>query len=73
MSTAWEVVAGANAQRNLSGDGSSQLILGAYYRGKDAVIPVVFSREHINLLLVTMQLLLLSRALTAAKGVMSFP
>jgi type IX secretion system PorP/SprF family membrane protein len=41
MSTAWEVVAGANAQRNLSGDGSSQLILGAYYRGKDAVIPMV--------------------------------
>jgi type IX secretion system PorP/SprF family membrane protein len=41
MSTAWEVVFGANAQRNLSGDGSSQLILGAYYRVKDAVIPMV--------------------------------
>lgn len=41
MSTAWEIVAGANAQRNLSGDGSSQLILGAYYRKGDAVIPMV--------------------------------
>jgi type IX secretion system PorP/SprF family membrane protein len=41
MSTAWEVVAGANVQRNLSGDGSSQLILGAYYRVADAVIPMV--------------------------------
>ena len=41
MANAWEVVAGVNAQRNLSGDGSSQLILGAYYRGKDAVIPMV--------------------------------
>jgi type IX secretion system PorP/SprF family membrane protein len=34
MSTAWEYVAGVNAQRNLSGDGNTQLILGAYYRGK---------------------------------------
>lgn len=41
MSTAWEIVFGANAQRNLSGDGNSQLILGAYYRVSDAVIPMV--------------------------------
>lgn len=41
MSTAMEYVVGANAQRNLSGDGNSQLILGAYYRVSDAVIPMV--------------------------------
>ncbi len=41
MSTAWEVVAGMNASRNLSGDGSNQLILGLYYRSNDAVIPMV--------------------------------
>lgn len=38
--TAWETVAGVNANRNLSGDGSSQLILGAYYRLGDAIIPM---------------------------------
>ena len=41
MGTAWEVVAGVNAQRDLTGDGDAQLILGAYYRLSDAVIPVV--------------------------------
>jgi type IX secretion system PorP/SprF family membrane protein len=41
MSTATEIVAGANAQRNLSGDGNTQLILGAYYRLNDAMIPLV--------------------------------
>lgn len=41
MATAWEVVGGLNAQRDLSGDGSTQLILGAYYRVNDAVIPTV--------------------------------
>jgi type IX secretion system PorP/SprF family membrane protein len=41
MSTANEFVAGVNAQRDLSGDGNTQLILGAYYRVKDAVIPIV--------------------------------
>ena len=41
MSTSYEVVGGVNAQRDLSGDGNTQLILGAYYRVKDAVIPMV--------------------------------
>jgi type IX secretion system PorP/SprF family membrane protein len=41
MASAWEVVAGMNANRNLSGDGSNQLILGLYYRNNDAVIPVI--------------------------------
>jgi type IX secretion system PorP/SprF family membrane protein len=41
MATAWETVVGMNAQRNLSGDGNTQLILGAYYRMKDALVPVV--------------------------------
>jgi type IX secretion system PorP/SprF family membrane protein len=41
MSTAMEYVAGVNAQRDLSGDGTTQLIVGAYYRVKDAVIPMV--------------------------------
>ncbi|TDH27862.1 type IX secretion system membrane protein PorP/SprF [Segetibacter sp. 3557_3] len=41
MATAWEVVAGVNAQRDLTGDGDAQLILGAYYRVKDAIVPVV--------------------------------
>lgn len=46
MATAWEYVAGANAQRNLSGDGSSQLILGAYYRVNDAVVPMVGFQQN---------------------------
>jgi type IX secretion system PorP/SprF family membrane protein len=41
MSSAWEVVGGLNAQRDLSGDGSTQLIMGAYYRVGDALIPMV--------------------------------
>ncbi len=36
-----EYVAGVNAQRDLSGDGNTQLIVGAYYRVSDAVIPMV--------------------------------
>jgi len=36
-----ELVLGANAQYNLSGDGEYQLIAGAYYRHKDAIIPMV--------------------------------
>lgn len=46
MATAWEVVAGGNAQRNLSGDGSTQLILGAYYRVNDAVIPMIGFQQN---------------------------
>jgi len=41
MANAWETVAGFNANRDLSGDGSQQLILGLYYRNNDAVIPMV--------------------------------
>lgn len=36
-----EIVLGFNANRNLSGDGAQQLILGVYYRNNDAVIPLV--------------------------------
>jgi type IX secretion system PorP/SprF family membrane protein len=46
MGTAWEVVAGMNAQRDLSGDGNTQLILGAYYRVKDAIIPMVGFQQN---------------------------
>jgi type IX secretion system PorP/SprF family membrane protein len=38
---AMEIVGGANAYYNLSGDGEYQLIGGMYYRYKDAVIPVL--------------------------------
>lgn len=41
MANSWEAVVGINANRNLSGDGTNQLILGLYYRNKDAVIPVI--------------------------------
>lgn len=41
MGNAWETVAGMNANRDLTGDGSSQLVLGLYYRNKDALIPMV--------------------------------
>jgi type IX secretion system PorP/SprF family membrane protein len=41
MGNAWETVLGLTANRNLSGDGESQLILGLYYRNSDALIPVV--------------------------------
>lgn len=36
-----ELVGGLNAHYNLSGDGMYQLIAGAYYRHKEAVIPVI--------------------------------
>jgi type IX secretion system PorP/SprF family membrane protein len=38
---AYEVVGGLNAHYNLSGDGEKILIAGAYYRYRDAVIPMV--------------------------------
>lgn len=39
---ATETVIGVNANRNLSGDGGAQqLILGAYYRNSDAIIPMI--------------------------------
>ena len=41
MSTAWEVVGGLNGQRKLNEDGSTQLMMGAYYRAGDALIPMV--------------------------------
>jgi len=37
----YEIVGGLNAHYNLSGDGEKILIAGAYYRYKDAVIPMV--------------------------------
>jgi type IX secretion system PorP/SprF family membrane protein len=37
----YEVVVGANAHYNLSGDGDNVLIGGLYYRYKDAVIPMI--------------------------------
>jgi len=36
-----ELVMGMNANRNISGDGMQQLILGLYYRTGDAIIPMV--------------------------------
>jgi hypothetical protein len=36
-----EVVLGMNANRNLSGDGVTQLLAGIYYRVNDAIIPMV--------------------------------
>lgn len=41
MSKATEIVGGLNAHYNLSGDGSTQLIGGLYYRAKDAIIPMI--------------------------------
>ncbi|MDE3235899.1 MAG: PorP/SprF family type IX secretion system membrane protein [Bacteroidota bacterium] len=41
MGTASETVLGMNANRKLSDDGSSQLILGMYYRLGDSFIPVI--------------------------------
>ena len=38
---AYEIVGGANAHYNLSGDGDKELIGGLYYRYKDAIIPMV--------------------------------
>lgn len=37
----YEIVGGLNAQYDLTGDGEKVLIAGAYYRYKDAVIPMV--------------------------------
>ena len=36
-----ELVMGMNANRNISGDGMQQMILGLYYRTGDAIIPMV--------------------------------
>lgn len=45
-----EMVAGANLQYNLSGDGEKQLIGGLYMRPGDAIIPMVgFEWSHIRL------------------------
>ena len=41
MGNVYEVVAGMNANYNLSGDGSKQMIGGLYYRYQDAAIPMV--------------------------------
>jgi type IX secretion system PorP/SprF family membrane protein len=41
MATAWEYVAGGQANYNLSGDGATQLIGGLSYRVGDAVAPVI--------------------------------
>lgn len=41
MGNAWETVVGFNANRDLSGDGVSQFIIGLYYRNKDALIPMI--------------------------------
>jgi type IX secretion system PorP/SprF family membrane protein len=41
MGNSKEIVFGFNANRDLSGDGAQQLILGLYYRGNDAAIPMV--------------------------------
>ncbi len=46
MSTATEYVAGVNAQRDLSGDGNTQLIVGTYYRVSDAIIPMVGFQQN---------------------------
>ena len=46
VGNAWEIVGGMNAQRDLSGDGNTQLILGAYYRVKDAIIPMVGFQQN---------------------------
>jgi len=41
MGNAWETVLGFNANRDLSGDGLQQLIVGLYYRNNDAIIPMI--------------------------------
>ena len=41
MGSAKEIVFGMNANRDLSGDGAQQLILGLYYRYNDAAIPMI--------------------------------
>lgn len=46
MGNAMEYVGGVNAQRDLSGDGNTQLIIGAYYRVADAVVPMVGFQQN---------------------------
>lgn len=41
QSNSYEIVGGLNAHYNLSGDGEKILVAGAYYRYKDAIIPMV--------------------------------
>lgn len=41
MGGMWETVLGVNANRNLSGDGYQQFIVGLYYRNHDALIPMI--------------------------------
>lgn len=41
MGNNWETVLGFNANRDLTGDGLSQFIIGLYYRNKDALIPLL--------------------------------
>ncbi|ULQ58290.1 PorP/SprF family type IX secretion system membrane protein [Flavihumibacter rivuli] len=41
QATASELVAGLSANYNLSGDGETQLIGGAYYRGGESIIPLI--------------------------------
>ena len=41
MTSAWEVVVGANAQRKLTEGGETQVIFGGYYRASDAFIPML--------------------------------
>jgi type IX secretion system PorP/SprF family membrane protein len=41
MGNAWETVLGFNANRDLTGDGTSQFIMGLYYRYNDALIPTI--------------------------------
>ena len=36
-----ELVMGMNANRNLGGNGAQQMIVGLYYRNRDAIIPMV--------------------------------
>jgi type IX secretion system PorP/SprF family membrane protein len=46
VGSATELVAGMNAQRNLSGDGNTQLITGLYYRVSDAIIPMIGFQQN---------------------------
>ncbi len=41
MATSWEYVVGGMANYNLSGDGTTQLLGGLYYRVGDAIAPVI--------------------------------
>jgi type IX secretion system PorP/SprF family membrane protein len=50
MSTAYEIVGGINGQRKLDEEGNTQLILGAYYRLNDALIPMIgFQQSSLRL------------------------